>query len=97
MSAATQGITYFRVGDYLLPNITLSEPPPEPAEPLGRYARMRRAYLREYRPILYNRLLLREKLFTHLREIDTAAETRLRTIADREQAHEIILAELVYN
>ena len=88
-------LTYTLVGDYLLPDITLRDPPND--EPLGRYARLRRAYLREHRPILYNRLLLREELFTHLREIDAAAENRLRTIADREQAHEIILTELVYD
>jgi hypothetical protein len=57
---------------------------------------MRRAYLKEWRPILYSRLLLSEELFPHLREIDEAAVARLQTIADREQAHEIILSELVY-
>jgi hypothetical protein len=54
-------------------------------------------FLREHRPISYSRLLLREELFPHLREIDEAAENRLRTIADGEQAHEVILAELVYS
>ena len=88
-------LTYTLVGDYFLPNLKLRDPPDAP--PLGRYARMRRAYLREHRPILYNCLLLREELFPHLREIDEAAGTRLQTIADREQAHEIILTELVYN
>ena len=87
--------TYTLVGDYYLPNLTLRDPPNP--EPLGRYARLRKAYLREHRPIMYNRLLLREELFSHLREIDEAADTRLRTIADREQAHEIICAELVYD
>lgn len=90
-------ITYTLVGDYYLPNITLSEPPPETIAPLGRYARMRRAYLREHRPILYSKLVLTERLFPHLREIDEAAQHRLTLIADREVAHEIILAELVYN
>jgi hypothetical protein len=90
------GIEYVRCGDYLLPNIILSDPPREVTEPLGRYARMRRSYLREHRPILYNQLLLSERLFTHLREVDEAARNRLAEIADREIAHEIILAELVY-
>ena len=54
-------------------------------------------YLKEHRLILYSQLLLSEQLFPHLREIDTAAETWMRTIADREQAHEIILKELVYD
>jgi hypothetical protein len=87
-------ITYTQVGDYLLPNITLSEPPN--AEPLGRYGRMRRAFLREHRPILYNQLLITEKLFPHLRETEEAAQTRLDTIPDHEVAHEVILVELVY-
>ena len=90
-------ITYTLIGDYYLPDIKLDEPPPEAVNPLGRYARMRRAYLREHRPILYARLLLTEKLYPHLREIDDAARTRLTAIADREIAHEVICAELVYD
>jgi len=90
-------IEYAPCGDYLLPLITLNEPPPDQVEPLGRYARMRRAYLREHRPILYSQLLLSERLFPHLREIDEAARNRQATIANRETAHEIILAELVYD
>jgi hypothetical protein len=86
-------ITYTRVGDYLLPSIKLSEPPN--AEPIGYYGRMRRAFLREHRPILYNQLLMTEMLFPHLRETDRAAQARLNTIPDRETAHEVILAELV--
>ncbi|MDR3289454.1 MAG: TnpV protein [Peptococcaceae bacterium] len=88
-------LSYTLRGDYLIPDLILSDPPDAPT--LGRYGKMRRAYLKERRPILYSRLLLREELFPHLREIDEAAKTRMRTIADREQAHEVILAELVYN
>jgi hypothetical protein len=88
-------LTYTRQGDYLIPNLILSDPPDAP--PLGKYGRMRKAYLKEWHPITYNRLLFRGELYPHLREIDLAAQTRLDTIADREQAHEIILAELVYD
>jgi len=92
-------ITYTQIGDYLIPDITLRDqlPPDGFGEPLGRYARMRRAYLREHRPILYSRLLLSERLFPHLREIDEAARNRQAAITDREIAHEIICAELVYD
>jgi hypothetical protein len=88
-------IAYTHTGDYLIPNIALSDPPG--ATPLGYYGMRHKAYLREHRPILYSRLLLSERLYPLCREVDEAARTRLRTIPSREQAHEIILAELVYN
>jgi hypothetical protein len=87
-------ISYTRVGDYLIPNIALADPPDAP--PLGRYGMLHKSYLREHRPILYSQLVLTERLYPLCREIDEAAAHRLRTIPDREQAHEIILAELVY-
>ena len=67
-------LTYTRSGDYLLPNLKLSE---TEEKPLGKYGRMRRNYLREHRPVLWNRLLLTEKLYPHLREIDETANSRL--------------------
>jgi hypothetical protein len=88
-------LSYRRIGDYLIPNVALSDPPDAP--PLGRYGILHKNYLREHRPILYSQLLLTERLYPICREVDSAAENRLRTIADKEQAHEIILAELVYN
>ena len=89
-------ITYSPVGDYLLPNIIIKEPPREMTEPLGRYGRMHKAYLQEHRPIMYNQLLLSERLFPLCREVDDAAAERLKIISDVETAHEIILFELVY-
>ena len=67
-------LTYTRNGDYLIPNLTLSE---QPSEPLGKYGRMRKAYLKEHRPLIYNQLLMSEKLYPHLLEIDKTANSRL--------------------
>ena len=67
-------MTYIQNGDYLIPNLKLSE---QSEKPLGRYGRMRKAYLKEHRPILYNHLLLSEKLYPHLLEIDGTAQNRL--------------------
>jgi hypothetical protein len=39
---------------------------------------MRRAFLKEHAPITYNRLLLTEQLFPHLREVDAIADERRR-------------------
>jgi hypothetical protein len=91
-----QGISYAKVGDYELPLIVLSESPEDNFPPLGRYGRLRRAYLKEHRTILYNQMLMTETLFPHLREIDKAAQARFSVVTDPEVAREIILAELVY-
>ena len=47
------------------------------SNPLGKYGRMRKTYLKEHRPILYNQMLLSEKLYPHLIEIDETAQSRL--------------------
>ena len=67
-------ITYTRCGDYNIPNLTLSE---TETKPLGKYGRMRRKYLQEHRPVLWNSMILSEKLYPHLREIDETANRRL--------------------
>ena len=67
-------LTYTKNGDYLIPNLTLEQ---QPEAPLGKYGRMRRNYLKEHRPVLWNSLLLTEKLYPHLREIDETAKRRL--------------------
>jgi len=87
-------LTYTQVGDYLLPNIQLSEPPDVP--PLGKYGMIHKEYLKEHKPALYGQLLLSEKLYPLCREVNEAAATRFRTMPDREVAREIILSELVY-
>ena len=71
-----QEVELFGNGDYLIPDLTLSETPEE-TKPLGKYGRLRRSYLQEHRPGLYSRLVLSEKLFPHLREIDETANRRL--------------------
>ena len=67
-------LTYTMNGDYQIPDLKLSE---QPEKPLGKYGRMRKAYLKEHRPILYNQLLMSEKLYPHLLEIDETAQSRL--------------------
>ena len=91
-------ITYTQINGYLIPDIRLRPIPAKMKDkPLGRYARMHRAYLREYKPILYSQLVLTERLFPLLWEIDETAQSRLESIGDAEIAHEVILAELVYD
>ena len=44
---------------------------------------MRQRYLKEHRPALYSSLILSEKLYPHLLEIDRAARERMETILPR--------------
>ena len=68
-------ITYTQNGDYLIPNIIIRK-----TKPLGHYGRLRKAYLKMHRPILFNELVLSDKLFEHCAEIDEAARNRMELI-----------------
>lgn len=67
-------LEYIRSVDYFIPNLTLSE---QPQTPIGKYGRIRKTYLQEHRPALFSHLLLSEKLYQHLLEVDQAANERL--------------------
>ena len=56
------------------PNVRLSN---QEMKPLGKYGQLRKAYLKEHRPILWNQLILKEALLSHLQEIDETAHRRL--------------------
>ena len=71
------GGTYRQVGDYFIPSITL---PDDGEYQIGKYGRMRRSYLKEYRKILYNNYVLKGTLFKHLAEIDQTCNERIENI-----------------
>lgn len=66
-------ITYQQNGDYLMPNLTIGKT----EHPISRYGRMRRRFLQENRPMLFNSLIVTGKLYPHLLEIEDAANSRL--------------------
>ena len=70
---SSTALQYTQNGDYLVTNIELNQS----QAPLGKYGRMRRTFLKENRPVLYNHLLLSGKLYPHLAEIDAAAKDHL--------------------
>lgn len=47
------------------------------------YGRMRQRYLKEHRPALYSSLILSEKLYPHLLEIDRMARERMDAMLPR--------------
>ena len=65
-------LTYTQAGDYEIPNIALSQ-----AGSIGHYGRLRREYLKEHRPVIFNTLVLSEHLFPHLQEVERQAHDRM--------------------
>ena len=73
MNMKNRNVTYSTIGDYQLPNLTLSQP----KIPLGKYGRMRRNYLKQHHPVLYSSMLLNGTLYPHLMELEQTAESRM--------------------
>ena len=70
-------ITYTRQGDYNLPNLL---PPQEEPVPHGKYALLRKKFLKEHRRVTYTNLLTSGKLNSHLAEIQQTAQRRMEEI-----------------
>ncbi|MGM9659322.1 MAG: TnpV protein [Faecousia sp.] len=72
-------LSYMRSGDYWIPNLKLES---TEERPLNKYGRMRRTFLRKHNLIQYSILVMQQKLFPHLWEVQEAAERRLEQIMD---------------
>ena len=89
------GGTYRREGDYLIPNLELSD---TECGQIGRYGHLRQTYLKEHRPALYNTLRLNGTLYQHLAEIDQICsehmEHMVAQMAEREGVTETLKASV---
>ena len=87
------GGTYHREGDYLVPDLIL---PDKLEYPLGKYGLMRESYLKEYRPVIYNQMILSSTLNQHLAEVariyDERMEHLVSEMAKREGVTEALKA-----
>ena len=87
------GIDYALVGDYYVPDLKL----PEERRPIGHWGRLHQSYLKLYRPILYNELILSGRLHTVLADLNEQAADRLgliiRQMAEAEGVTETLKAE----
>ena len=77
-NAVRTEIHYAQVGEYQLPLLTL--PQTDDSEPLGKYGRMRLAYLKTQHPVLYNRMLLNGTLWPLLQDVQKTACEWLRQV-----------------
>ena len=103
MNTNSRNVTYSTVGDYQLPNLTLNQP----RKPLGKYGRLRRTYLMNHRPVLYNTMLLNGSLYPTLTELlaknpaPDKEKNQMQWVQHmnslREQVEEVIRTELIYS
>ena len=87
------GIHYTLHDDHYLPDLTPTE---AARQSIGRYGRMRKTYLEQHRPGLFERLLLSGRLYDHLAETDQTCQDQMERIisqmAEAEEADEQLKA-----
>lgn len=84
-------LTYSSVNGYNIPDLTVPE---EPEVVLGRYALLRKRYLKQHRRILYTNLLTSGRLNSHLMEIEQTAMDRLERMIAQMAAAQGVTEEL---
>ena len=82
------GLSYTLCGDCYLPDLVLNEEEPT----YGKYGMLRKQFLKEYRPIRYQNLLLSGKLTAHLNQIDQEVteqvEVLMKQMAEKQGVNE---------
>lgn len=68
------GLWYELQGDYYIPCLVLEE---TDIQPIGIWGRKYMCYIKEYRPVLYTRLVVSGKLSSYLAEVDNQAKEML--------------------
>lgn len=71
-------LEYQKVGDYYLPLISVPE-----GKPIRYWGRMRRDYLRNHRPVLWNTYLTQGTLWEHLSAVDNEADTMMALLIEQ--------------
>ena len=87
------GLDYVLTDNYYLPALRL----PEDKRPIGRWGLLHKKYLKTYRPLLYNELLLSGRLQTILADMDEQATERCCLIIQQMAQAEGITEELKAN
>ncbi len=70
-------LKYTKVGDYLLPNLTIKN---QNYKRINKYGYLRLEYLKEHKKGLYTTLLMQDKLTNHLVSVSNECEKRLKTL-----------------
>ncbi|MBR3768070.1 MAG: TnpV protein [Clostridia bacterium] len=85
-------ISYRRVGDYNIPNLRL--PPEEVNVRLGKWGMLHKTYLEKHNKVLFNTLLIQDKLYQHCAEIENQTRDMLNTLVEQMKEAEDITEQL---
>lgn len=85
-------ISYRRVGDYNIPNLTL--PPEEENITLGKWGMLHKNYLLINKKALFTPLLIQGKLYQHCAEIENQAQQMFDTLVEQMKEVEGITEQL---
>ncbi len=87
-----QGDTYRQVGDFKIPNLTLS--PEEANIRLDKWGMLRKNYLLKNKKILFTTLLAEGKLYQHCAETENQARTMFDTLVNQMKEAEGVTEQL---
>lgn len=83
-------LNYIKVGDYLLPNLTIEK---QNNEKINKYGYLRLHYLKENNKALYTTLLMKNELTNHLVSVSIEAENRLNILMKQYKNSNKLLSE----
>lgn len=83
-------LNYTKIGDYLLPNLTIKK---QNSEKISKYGYLRLHYLKENNKVLYTTLLMKNKLTNHLVSVSIEAKNRLNILMEQYKNSDKLLSE----
>ena len=85
-------ITYRQVGDYQIPNLTIS--PEEANIRLGKWGMLHKDYLIKYKKVVFTTLFAGGKLWQYLADIDSQAQKMFDTLVEQMKVAEGVTEQL---
>ena len=85
-------ISYRRVGDYNIPNLTL--PPDEANVRLGKWGVLHKDYLLKHKKVVFATLLAEGKLYQHCADIENQAQQMFDTLVEQMKEAEDVTEKL---
>ena len=83
-------LTYTKIGDDYIPNLIVSEEKRQ----IGKYDRLRKKYLQEHRSMIYSDMVLADKLWHHLADVEEQAQQRMEVLIQQMKEVEGVTEEL---